>query len=55
MTDQLLDLMSGKGELVGALAAVSELRPLLAHLRPLLAATQADGVQARMPAMTLER
>ena len=55
MTDQLLDLVSGKGELVGALAAVAELRPLLAHLRPLLAATQADGVQARMPAMTLER
>lgn len=55
MTDQLLDLVAGKGELVGALAAVAELRPLLAHLRPLLAATQADGVQARMPAMTLER
>lgn len=55
VTDQLLDLMSGKGEFVGALAAVAELRPLLAHLRPLLAATQTDGVQARMPAMTLER
>lgn len=55
MTDQLLDLVSGKGELVGALAAAAELRPLLAHLRPLLAAAQADGVQARMPAMTLER
>ncbi|HYF90050.1 signal peptide peptidase SppA, partial [Azospirillum sp.] len=55
VTDQLMDLMSGRGELVGALAAVAELRPLLAQLRPLIAAVQGDGVQARMPAMTLER
>ncbi|PWC33135.1 signal peptide peptidase SppA [Azospirillum sp. TSO35-2] len=54
VTDQLIELVSGKGELVGALAAVAELRPLLAHLRPLLAA-QGEGVQARMPVMTLGR
>ncbi|WP_372398633.1 signal peptide peptidase SppA [Azospirillum sp. HJ39] len=55
VTDQLFDLMAGKGELVGALAAVAELRPLLAQLRPLLAAAQGEGVQARMPAMSLDR
>ncbi|MBP2303851.1 signal peptide peptidase SppA [Azospirillum melinis] len=55
VTDQILDLVSRKGELVGALAAVAELRPLLAQLRPLLAATQGDGMQARMPPMSLGR
>ena len=55
VTDQLFDLMAGKGELVGALAAVAELRPLLAQLRPLMAAVQGEGVQARMPAMSLDR
>ncbi|PWC85774.1 protease IV [Azospirillum sp. TSH100] len=55
VTDQILDLVSRKGELVGALAAVAELRPLLAQLRPLLAATQGEGVQARMPSMSLGR
>ena len=55
VTDQLMDLMSGRGELVGAMAAVAELRPLLTQLRPLIAAVQGEGVQARMPAMTLER
>lgn len=55
VTDQILDLVSRKGELVGALAVVAELRPLLAQLRPLLAATQGEGVQARMPSMSLGR
>ncbi|BAI71724.1 protease IV [Azospirillum sp. B510] len=57
VTDELLDLLAGKGNLVGALATAAELRPLLAELRPLLAATQGagEGVQARMPAMTLDR
>ncbi|CAO3421119.1 signal peptide peptidase SppA [Azospirillum endophyticum] len=55
VTDQLMDLVSGKGELVGALAAMAELRPLLAQIRPLLSAAQGEGIQARMPAMSLER
>ncbi|KAA0597274.1 protease-4 [Azospirillum lipoferum] len=55
VTDQILDLVSRKGELVGALAAAAELRPLLTQLRPLLALTQSDGVQARMPSMSLGR
>ncbi|MBY6261527.1 signal peptide peptidase SppA [Azospirillum sp. 412522] len=55
VTDQLMDLVSRKGELVGALATAAELRPLLAQLRPLLAATPGEGVQARMPSMSLGR
>ncbi|MGF7175323.1 signal peptide peptidase SppA [Azospirillum doebereinerae] len=52
MTEELLGLLSGKGELVGALAAVAELRPLAASLRPLLGG---EGVRAAMPALDLGR
>lgn len=53
VTEEVLELVSGKGELVGALAAVAELRPLLAQLRPLLASD--DGVRAAMPLIDLGR
>ncbi len=53
VTEEVLDLVSSRGELVGALAAVAELRPLLAGLRPLLGA--GDGVRAAMPVLDLGR
>ncbi|MBP2297901.1 signal peptide peptidase SppA [Azospirillum picis] len=55
LTEQVMELLSDKGELVGALAALAELRPLLADLGPLLAAAPRDGVQARMPGISLDR
>lgn len=50
--EEVLALLSGKGELSGALAAVAELRPLLARLQPLLGG---EGLRATMPAFDLGR
>ncbi|MBP2230215.1 protease-4 [Azospirillum agricola] len=52
VTEELLSLLSNRGELVGALSAVAELKPLLARLRPLLAT---EGVRATLPAIDLGR
>ncbi len=46
LTDELLDLMSGKGELVGALSAAAHLRPIASALAPLL---DTPGLRASMP------
>ncbi|MFD1624526.1 signal peptide peptidase SppA [Azospirillum griseum] len=46
LTDELLDLLSGKGELVGALSAAAHLRPIASALAPLL---DSPGLRASMP------
>lgn len=46
LTDELLDLLSGKGELVGVLSAAAHLRPIASALAPLL---DSPGLRASMP------
>ena len=53
LTEELMTLVSGKGELVGALAGLAELRPLLGQIRNLAGAAQ--GMRAAMPPIDLTR
>lgn len=47
--EEIMDLLSHRGELVESAAALTRLAPTLAQLRPLLDAARAGGVQAVMP------
>ncbi|MGY0831485.1 signal peptide peptidase SppA [Azospirillum argentinense] len=52
---EILDLASGKGDLVEAVAVLAGLRPALAELAPLVKAARSGAVEARMPPLGLER
>ena len=53
VTEEVLSLLSNKGDLVGALSGLAALRPMLAQLRPLLDASA--GVRATIPTIDLAR
>ncbi|AWK85641.1 signal peptide peptidase SppA [Azospirillum thermophilum] len=55
LLEQVAELMSGRGELVEAAAAMAELRPLLARLAPLVDAARSGGLQTVMPPVGLSR
>ena len=54
-TEEILDLVSGKGDLVEAAHALAALRPLLAEVGPIVQAVRSGELQARMPPVGLGR